>query len=473
MTPYHGAMPYELAPAAEPDVYARRVPARQLARGAGAVLAALVLAYLAYLLHLNLSSVGSLELLLVVIIALRWGLAEATAVSIAAVMVLNLFFIAPIFRLTVADPRNWVSLATFEATALLVSRLSTQARLSAIEAKTQKRTATKLYELSRAILLVDQRRSLEAQLSALIREIIQVERVQLVLTSDTGFLQLAHGASPRTLRQLRIGGAQVGWMTLEGWEDDPLLADAVASLTAIAVERVRAVQRESRADSERDTEKLRTAVLDGLAHGFKTPLTAIRTASSGLLAIGQTDPTQTELLTIIDEQAMLLNIMTTKLLKTASLEKRDVRLQTSTVSMATLVEEVLAMQDRSVQARVHLETEDNMATCVVDAELVKLALTQLIDNAAKYSAVGEPIYVTVQQDNAENRVIVENSGLPLRVEEVERVFERFYRGSNALHGPSGTGIGLSIVKKAADAHQGRVALQVEGPLTRFSFIVPR
>jgi len=83
----------------------------------------------------------------------------------------------------------------------------------------------------------------------------------------------------------------------------PLVATALASLSAIALERARSFETEYRAEVARQSEQLRTAVLDALAHAFKTPLTIIRTASSGLLAATSLSATQMELLTLIDEQA--------------------------------------------------------------------------------------------------------------------------------------------------------------------------
>ena len=171
----------------------------------------------------------------------------------------------------------------------------------------------------RAILLIDNRTSLRQQLSQLIAELVHVQSVDVWTLYDHQSVQqtstplLAYPAQQAfldnldldnasvTTRILRSGTTPVGAMILSHWQQDPLLADAVASLAAIAVERARAVQRENRAEAERNTEQLRSAVLDGLAHGFKTPLTAIRTASSGLLAIEQLTPTQTELVTIIDD----------------------------------------------------------------------------------------------------------------------------------------------------------------------------
>ena len=102
---------------------------------------------------------------------------------------------------------------------------------------------------------------------------------------------------------LRLGTRPVGGLALIGTEMTPLGATALASLSGIALERVRALQRESRAQAARQTEQLRTAVLDALAHQFKTPLTVARTASSGLLALGGLSELQTDLVNIIDRQA--------------------------------------------------------------------------------------------------------------------------------------------------------------------------
>jgi two-component system sensor histidine kinase KdpD len=126
----------------------------------------------AFAMRLNLSTAGSLELLLVVLIALRWGRIPATIASVVAVFCLNYLFMPPIFRLTVADPGNWVSLLTFESTALLVGALSSKARINAAQADLQRQRTAKLYELSRAILLLDWGSSTSGQLDSLIREMV-------------------------------------------------------------------------------------------------------------------------------------------------------------------------------------------------------------------------------------------------------------------------------------------------------------
>ncbi|HTF61390.1 MAG TPA: ATP-binding protein [Edaphobacter sp.] len=461
-----------------------------------AVLSAILVvgtAGVAFAMRFNLSTAGSLELLLIVLIALRWGRIPATIASVAAVFCLNYLFMPPIFKLTVTEPENWVSLLTFESTALLVGALSSKARINAAQADLQRQRTAKLYELSRAILLLDWRNSTAGQLASLIREMVGVESVDLwviydparsstdhddLLSEDSAERTYCEGRDSDDLdlgtsrRVLRLGTTPIGAMVLRGWNIDSLLADAVASLAAIAFERARSLENEKRAEASRNIEQLRTAVLDGLAHAFKTPLTAIQTASSGLLAIGQMTETQTELVSIIDGEAGMLNKLASRLLQTAALEAKQVRLSRSKFSAVALIESLMQTQEQSVRSRIEVIAASPAIFVEADAELIRLAVLQLVDNAVKYSTVGSRIKISVAQGDVETLITVVNSGVTIRAEERDRVFERFYRGADAVRGPAGTGLGLSIVKKIAEAHQGRTWVECEGDTTSFVFALP-
>ncbi len=459
---------------------------RRLLEGCVAFAATVILAGIGFLLHLNLSTAGSLELLAVVLVALRWGFVQATMVSVAGVLCLDYFFTQPIFQLSVADIQNWVSLGTFEITALLVSGLSSKVRMHAAEAEEQRRRSLKLYQLSRAILLIDARSFVTTQLATLIRELVGVEEaIFWVLEEASG-----RHAEPSTKdlaaykifqagvdsdepddhvanRMLRSGATSIGAIILRGGDSDPLLADAVASLAAIAIQRAHALQRENQAEAERNTEQLRTAVLDGLAHEFKTPLTAIQTASSGLLAIDGLSPPQLELVSIIDERTNMLSRLCTRLLQTAALESREVRLRRSLTDIADLLHEIVSERDESTRARIVVRIPEPVVPIDVDAPMVQSAVLQLVDNAAKYADVESPILLTLRQFAEETMIIVENSGSPIPASDKEKIFQRFYRGAHAAHGPTGTGLGLSIVKKTAEAHGGSVSVESSDGKTRF------
>jgi two-component system, OmpR family, sensor histidine kinase KdpD len=474
---------------------AEQGPARTVGVGLLLGTSALAIAVIGFLLRVNLSTAGSLELILVLLVALRFGFVQATVVSVTAFWCLNFLFTAPLFKFVVADPQNWVSLFTFEAAALLVSGLSNKVRLHAAQAEDQRARAVKLYELSRAVLLIDQSRPTGNQLCGLIREIFNVNDVQYWVVDDTSELPAEAAAQGNhayetylgerdsddlneycSRRVLRLGTKIIGGMTMRGWRIDPLSADAIASIAAITFARTRAIQLENRAQVERDAEKLRTAVLDALAHGFKTPLTAIKTASSGLLAIDQLSATQLELVSIIDERATMLSQLTTRLLQTAALESKEVRLRRSNASIADLVSRVVRQQEEEVRARIEIALPDSLQSDQVDAPMIELALQQLVDNAARYSAIGSPIPITITQVPSETVVEVQNAtmnGSAIRLEERTRIFERFYRGSDAVHGPAGTGLGLSIVKKIAEVHGGRVWVECSDTATRFALSIQR
>src|ERR1039458_10142505 len=273
-------------------------------RGCLAGLSAVALVtFFALRLNLNLSASGSLYFPIVVMVSVIWGFWEASVTSLIAVNCLNYFFVPPVFTWTVSDPQNWVALATFEIAALTVSRLSTRVQDQARAEARQRAEVEKLYELSSRILLLDRRQTIGPQIVSLIQEIFRTESVTLFDATSarmdaTGseaddLEQLARNAyfQDSTLegadtnpwaQALRLGSKPAGALALRGPDLGRHTIVPIASLAAIALERARSFEKESGAEAARQTEQLRTAVLDSLAHAFKTPLTAIWTASSGL-----------------------------------------------------------------------------------------------------------------------------------------------------------------------------------------------
>jgi two-component system sensor histidine kinase KdpD len=479
-------------------IYLRIVQSRLRAlRGYFAGLTAVaVVTLIAFRLHLNLSTSGSLYFLLVVLISMVWGFWEASVTSLIALNCLNYFFVPPVFTWTVSDPQNWVALATFEIAALTVSRLSARVQGQARAEARQRAEVEKLYQLSRCILLLDRRQAIAPQIVPLIQEIFRTESVALFdatsarmdaagpraddlapLARDAYFQDTSlAGADAHTWAHvLRLGSKPVGAIALSGPELGRLTVVPIASLAAIALERARSFQKESGAEAARQTEQLRTAVLDSLAHAFKTPLTAIWTASSGLLEGGRLCPDDVELATLIDEQADHLNRLASELLQMARIDSAEVRLQRERVSVLTLIENVLARYREQLQGR-RVAVADSAAHLDVygDRKVLSTALEQFIDNASKYSTPGSPISITAEEDLGEIVMGVHNEGSPIQPADRERIFERFYRAQESRHGAPGTGLGLSIAKKAAEAHGGRTwVVSEERTGTTFFLALPR
>jgi two-component system sensor histidine kinase KdpD len=465
-------------------------------RGFAVGLAAVALVTLiGFRLHLNVSTIGSLYFLIVVIVAVVWGFWEASITSLIAVNCLNYYFIPPVFTFRVSDPEDWVALATFEISALIVSRLSARVQGQARAEARQRSQVQKLYELSRRILFLDRRQTIGPQIVSLVQETFRTESVALfdatlarldATGARAGELeQLARsayfqdgavaGSGGASAHVLRLGSKPVGAIAFGGPELDRPTIVAVASLAAIALERARSFEKESRAEAARQTELIRTAVLDALAHAFKTPLTAILTASSGLLDAGRLSPDDAELAALIDEQAEHLNRMTTELLQMARIDAAEVRLRRENLSVLTLIEDAVARYHEQLQDR-RVEVSDAGASLEVqgDREILTAALGQFIDNASRYSTPGSPISVAAGEELGEIVVSVHNEGPPIRPADRERIFERFYRAEESRHRAPGTGLGLSIVKKAAEAHGGRAwVVSEESTGTTFFLALPR
>ncbi len=465
---------------------------KQCAIGCAAIA---VLTFVAYQLHLPVATAGFIYLLVVVITSISYGIWQATLISLFAVTCLNYFFIPPIWSFTVSDDRDWIALISFQVCALLVSRISSREQRMARDANYQRLQMKKLYELSRGTLLFDLHHPPGSQLVQLIRRIFQANDVAIfdantVLLNHEGTWSTEEQQIARTTyltdhneddhdtgttqRVIRIGNKSIGAMAIRG-EVDPLIANSIASLAAIAFERQRSYEKEASAENAKQAEQLRVAVLDALAHAFKTPLTAICTASSGLLEMGTLDKTESELADLINEESINLNQLCTRLLQTAKLEASSVSLRTEPVIVSRLVKDVVAELSGTLkQHPIELSIEEQETPLQGDRELLTMILTQYLDNAAKYSAPDAPIDIAVRESNSELLLSVHNQGSLIQMQDRERIFERFYRSSDAKERAPGAGVGLSIVKKAAEAYRGHVwVTSAEQEGTTFFLSIPK
>jgi len=444
---------------------------------ASAVLA--LLTYGGFELHINLLTISLLYLLIVVAVASLFGFWQASFASVIAVLLLDYFFEPPLFSFEVENPGIFVALVTFEATALTISRMHGREMRRAREAAIHLKGMEQLYELSRSTLLLDLRRPSGPQLAVLIQRIFDVRAVALFDMSlgrqdrvgewAAGEEDLAkecylHGAAqddPQTQTARRLlhtgaGSGPVGALAVRG-KLNPLVVDALAALAAIAIDRHQSFEKEERAETAKQSEQLRAAVLDALAHELKTPLTAVQTASSGLLELGGLTDSQTELVTLIDGEAVRLNELCTRLLVTAKLDRKQVGLDLADVNVKELIFEVLADRPKSLgRDRIQVVVDDPDLVVDANRKLLAMILAQYIDNARKYSMPDTPIEVAARRSHSDVLLSVHNFGSTIRIEDRERVFDRFYRSSDQKGAVPGTGIGLSVVKKAADAHHGHV-----------------
>jgi two-component system sensor histidine kinase KdpD len=416
-------------------------------------------------------------LLIVVPTALLCGFWQAVVVSLSAVAVQSYITARQAAFNPAADPANSVTLLAFVLTALLVSRLSARVNEHAKEAESWGGQMHDLYEFTRRTLQMNLHVEPGLQLAELVHDIFALEAVvvfdaDLHETYQAGFWKedpqelaqnvyyfetsdddLETGISRRVVR---LGAVPIGSLVVRG-ETSPLTNNAIASLIAITFDRYRAFANESRIETERRTEQLRATVLDSLAHAYKTPLTAIRAASTGLSEMGRLSPAQSELVSLIDEQAGQLSELTARLLTTARLDAGEVSVDAHPHSVRPLIEDVVAsLSERLASMKVVIEIPDEDLVLTCDRQLIVMLLTQYIDNACKYSIFGTAITIRALKLHAEVIFSVHSFGPVIPMADRERIFDRYYRSSNASNRAPGTGIGLAVAKRAALIHGGYV-----------------
>ena len=433
-------------------------------------------------------------LLIVVATALLSGFWQAVIVSVVAVGAQVFLSAHDPQHNAAADPVHSVTLVVFVLVALTVSRLSLRVTDHAREAESRGGQMHDLYEFTRRTLQMNLHVEPGPQLAELVHEIFALEAVAVFDADLHSVYQAGYwSVDPQELAQnvyyfetadddpvsglgrrvVRLGTVPVGSLVVRG-ETTPLVNNAIASLIAITFDRYRAFANESRIETERRTEQLRATVLDSLAHAYKTPLTAIRAASTGLGEMGHLSQGQAELVALIDEQAGLLNELTTRLLTTARLDAGEVALHASPVGVASLIEEVVAsLADRLATMKVAIKLEDDDLVLNCDRQLMVMLLTQYIDNACKYSIFGTTITIKVVRARAEAIFSVHSYGPVIPMADRERIFNRYYRSSTQSNRAAGTGIGLSVAKRVAVIHGGYVWVtseEVEG--TTFFAAIP-
>ena len=463
---------------------------RIITRGLRILATALIIAALtaiAYECHTKAFIAGFLYLLPIVFIAFGWGWLEATVASVLAAGCLDYFFTAPVFRFTMADSQDWVALGGFEAVVLVVSRLADRLKHQAAMTNAQRERVEKLYLVSRDILLMDRGKDLCAQLAKLVVQVFAVDGIAFWDAREAQFSSSGiHTINPEEVRAIYLnesheddltngvfkrvlmaGTHSIGALCLMDRASDrhigPISVDAIASLSAIAMERAHSLLAESLAEAAKRNEQLRSTVLDGLAHAFKTPLATIETASSGLLEMGNLGHNQRELISLINQQAVALADLTTQVLQTARASKEQLAVDCQSLPLGPFLQSCIE-KSRQILAEHPLNLcVDCLAGSRVyaDSRLLQMALLQFLDNASKYASPGSPIDLRVTATDTETWFSVHNIGSYIEPAEQWRIFERFYRAPGSEYRASGTGIGLAVAKQIAVAHHGRVWIESE------------
>ena len=430
----------------------------------------------------NPTTVALTFLLVVLLLASRWGLTVAITTAVVATLAFNYYFLPPIHTFTIADPQNWIALLAFLTSAIVASRLSERARREALNATRRRKEVERLYSLSQQLLATDNVMELLNSIPSYVRDAFGLKAAAMYLPKRkevyrTGVdhpelsqeqLESVSGRGELVMDEkqqlcfvpLRIGVRPVGSLGLEGAVLSRETLEAVGSLIAISIERAGAVETLTRAEAARESEKLRSALLDSVTHEFRTPLTSIKASVTTLLSSAQIDPEgQRELLTVIDEETDRLNRLVGEAAEMAQLDAQQVELRRETCGVRQVVEIALEKSKQVLAGReIKLHLPESLPSLRIDLERIAEVLVQLLENAAKYSPPGTPIILSAEPTGKMVDLSVADRGPGIDDMEQSLIFEKFYRGRDQRYRVQGTGMGLAIAKAIVEAHGGTIGV---------------
>jgi two-component system sensor histidine kinase KdpD len=272
---------------------------------------------------------------------------------------------------------------------------------------------------------------------------------------------------------VRLGSEPIAGLALRASQMPDSVLQGVANLVAIGLERARAHDLASQVEAGRQSEKLRTTLLDAMAHEFKTPLTSVIAATSALITSpDQPAESKAEMLKIADEEAKHLQVLIEDTLEMARLDATNIRVNTEPSNVDEIVRDVVASMRNEIDDRpFKVICDDHPAAIAIDRRLVSLAIKQLLANALKYSPPDTPVTVRVHNGSGVT-VEVSDCGKGIPALEQSRIFERLYRSPLVENQIPGSGLGLSIAQNIVRAHQGNLVVVSRPGETTFRLTLP-
>ena len=413
-------------------------------------------------------SLGVIYVIPVVVAATLYGVAYAVGVSISSILAFNYFFLPPIHSFALRDSANWVGLAVYLATAVVVSELASRSRRRAREAEQRAREATFLASVSAGLLE-------EGRIADRLSEI--AKGAADVLGLDASRIELGSLRRPERSEvayDLGVSGRHVGRLFARTPALDEQarerVTSALASLLASAVDRERLSSAAVEAETLRRSDAVKTAVLRAVSHDLRSPITAIRAAGDGLnrddFALDETD--RRTLLTTIRAEAARLERLVTNLIDLSRLEAGAAIPRPELWTADELIGRALETLGPSAE-RVNVGLGPDTAATSVDATQIERVLVNVIENALKFSV--EPVEITTRTTRESVVVEIRDRGSGIDARNASRLFEPFEVGREPA---TGSGLGLAIASGFAHANGATLdAAPAADGGTVFSITLPR
>jgi len=470
----------------------------------------------------QIANISMLYLVAVLLVAVAFGTTAAIVASVLAFLTFDWFFVPPTHQLIVADAEELFSLALFLITAVVTGTLAARERARAQEAEHRERDAKLLYEaaflmaepeLERALGAVAEhfRAALDLDAVAIDAEAEILPRPAIAARDEAARAALRatignelrvmdpHGPSRRirvvgpgmTGRRERLAhvipitasGQRIGRLRILPREraaalnssDERLLAIAAAQL-GVTLERARFRKDATETEALRRADELKTELLHAVSHELRTPLASIL-ASAGSLRqrdVNWTDRERDEFASAIQEEALRLDRVVGNLLDLSRIENGTLVPHKAWHDVGALVEDVAGrMRPVTAGHPVRLDVPEDLPPVELDYVEIGQVLSNLVENAAKFSPPGSEIGIRVAREDGDIQFEVRDHGPGIPTADAERIFAPFVRLARPGHGSRGVGLGLAIAKRLVEAHAGSIWVDPDvSDGTRVVFTLP-
>jgi two-component system sensor histidine kinase KdpD len=398
-------------------------------------------------------SLGVLYVFAVLPIAVGSGLGFAVAVSIASMLAFNWFFLPPTHTLQLRDGSNWLALAVYLVTAVVVSALAARARRRQEDAEQRRREATVLAEAAGDLLR-------GAELTAELDKLADLTAGALGARAARLELGDAEPGAGEQAVPIEVDLRRVATLLVDASESpDRAVAKrflpALAALLAVAVGKAELEAEALEAEALRRSDVVKTALLRAVSHDLRSPLTAI-VASADALASDEVhldEGDRDALVTAIREEAARLDRVVGNLLDVSRLEAGALERHPELWSVDELVGQALDSV-RTDGDRIVVELDPRSPPVRVDAGQIERVLANLIENALRFSPAGSPVIVRAEHGATELRIHIVDRGPGITAADRASIFQPFQRGAGG-----GSGLGLAIARGFAEANGGRLWTQ--------------
>jgi two-component system sensor histidine kinase KdpD len=407
---------------------------------------------------------------------------------LSAFLTFNFFFITPYYTLAVHQAQDVLALMVFLFVAVVISQLLGQSKAGTAAATAREREATRLYELSTALAGLQDSQAIARTLTEHTLETFRAAHTELSVEGHPGAkafdVRMPEGGAAPDNHPIGVAVLQTA-RGLQGeirlWRDESFapaeerLLRTFASQGALALERARLAQAETRARVLEESDRLKSALLSSVSHELRSPLAAIKAGVTSLRSgeVSWGSAAREDLLAVVEEEIDHLNRLVGNLLDMSRIESGALKPQRQWNVLADIVGSTLARMRRAAE-RHHLEIDlpEDLPLVPVDAAQMEQVFTNLISNSLKYAPPKTTIQISARaQDDRTLLVQVCNQGPPVTEEHLERIFDKFFRVT-AADRVTGTGLGLSICKGIVEAHGGHIwASNLPNGLA-FSFTLP-